>query len=309
MAPILEIHAAHKRFATTSALAGAGFALRLGECLGLLGPNGAGKTTLVRAISGRVRLDQGSIRLHGQILDTSLAGQAARQKIGIVPQEIALYPFMTATENLCTFGTLSGLSGSALGQKVAWALAWTDLKDRAHEPIKHFSGGMKRRLNIVCSLLHEPEVIIMDEPTVGVDPQSRQHIWEMFDELRSRGASLLLATHQLDEAQQKCERIVIIDHGQTIAEGSFEELLAHTIGAQRRVVCRLQGPVPAKLLHHGWERVGDVTLARRVHDLGRELSTLLAEMARANVQVKDLSIESPTLQEVFLHLTGRELRE
>jgi ABC-2 type transport system ATP-binding protein len=144
---------------------------------------------------------------------------------------------------------------------------------------------------------------------VGVDPQSRQRIWDMFDELRSRGASLLLATHQLDEAQQKCERIVIIDYGKTLADGSFEDLLSRTIGMQRRVVCHLRGPVPAALQQAGWERRGDSTLIRRVEDLGSELAALLSEMTRASVHVEDLKIESPTLQDVFLHLTGRELRE
>lgn len=306
---ILSIQDAHKRFGTTQALAGASFALRQGECLGLLGPNGSGKTTLVRAIAGRVRLDRGRIVLHGQVLDASAAGIAARQKLGIVPQEIALYAFMTARENLRTFGSLSGLSGPALARQVQWALDWIGLSERADEPIRDFSGGMKRRLNIVCSLLHAPDVIIMDEPTVGVDPQSRQRIWDMLAELRSHGASVLLTTHQLDEAQQQCERIVIIDHGQTIAEGSFAALLARTIGPQRRVVCRVHGPVPEALRQSGWEVGADAILTRRVTDAGTELPALLADMARAGAQIADLRLESPTLQDVFLSLTGRELRE
>lgn len=309
MKPVLDIQDAHKRFGATQALAGASFALRHGECLGLLGPNGSGKTTLVRAVSGRVQLDHGRIVLHGQVLDASVAGTAARQKIGIVPQEIALYPFMSARENLRTFGVLSGLSGPALSQKVQWALDWTELSERANAPVDDFSGGMKRRLNIVCSLLQEPAVIIMDEPTVGVDPQSRQRIWDMLAELRSRGASVLLTTHQLDEAQQQCERIVIIDHGQTIAEGSFVALLAQTIGPQRRVICRVHGSVPHALQQSGWDVVEDSTLTRRVADVGTELPALLADVARAGAQIADLRLESPTLQDVFLHLTGRELRE
>ena len=309
MSSLLDIQDAHQRLGATPALAGASFSLGPGECLGLLGPNGVGKTTLVRAIAGRVRLGRGSTHLHGQALDTSPAGKAARHRIGIVPQEVALYPLLTATENLQAFGKLGGLAGQVLAAKVQRALAWTELAERAREPIKHFSSGMQRRLNIACSLLHEPEVIILDEPTVGVDPQSRQRIWDMFAELRGCDASLLLTTHQLEEAQQQYAHIVIINHGQTIANGSFPDLLTRTIGQQRRVICRTRGPLPEALQKAGWELSGDSTLSRRVDDVGTALAALLTELTRANVHVAELQIESPTLQDVFLHLTGRELRK
>ena len=312
---VLSINDAMKRFDQTQALAGASFELHRGEWLGLLGPNGAGKTTLVRAIAGRVRLDGGDITLlgstfsgHGRAsVDPGFAD--ARKRLGIVPQEAALYPALTARENLVTFGELNGLRGKDLRAKVDHALEWTGLADRANDRAETFSGGMKRRLNLACGVLHEPEIVLLDEPTVGVDPQSRQRIWDMLRELQSRGVSLLLTTHQLDEAQQVCERIVIIDHGKDIAAGTFEELLHETIGPGRRVVIHLNEEPSPSLLGNGFEPAGDNVLARQVGDLAAELPGVLREIEQAGATVRDLQVESPTLQAVFIHLTGRELRE
>jgi ABC-2 type transport system ATP-binding protein len=308
MPPVLTIKNAHKRFGRTQALAGANVALEEGERLALLGPNGAGKTTLVRAIAGRVKLHQGDITLLGEALNGSAASQHVRQKLGIVPQDIALYPLLTARENLNAFGSLHGLRGVQLKKQTEWALQWTGLADRASEPIKRFSGGMKRRLNIVCGVLHEPEVILLDEPTVGVDPQSRQRIWEMVEELRRRGASVLLTTHQLDEAQQVCDRIVIIDHGRDIAAGTFHELLRDTIGTQRRVTIELEG-APQALLQRGFKTGDDNTVICTIDDVAAELPALLNEIRAAGGAVRDVHVQAPSLQAVFIHLTGRELRE
>jgi len=198
------------------ALDGVSLELREGELLGLLGPNGAGKTTLVRAIAGRVRLDAGTITIDSGAL-------------GVVPQEIALYPALTARENLEAFGELNGLRGPTLRERVGWALEWTALAERTKDPVRTFSGGMRRRLNIACGILHRPRVILLDEPTVGVDPQSRERIHDMLDALRADGHTLLLTTHQLDEAEARCSRIVIVDHGRVIADGEPAELI-RTIG-------------------------------------------------------------------------------
>jgi ABC-2 type transport system ATP-binding protein len=295
MSPVLIVRDASKTFGSTRALDGAGIELHAGERLALLGPNGAGKTTLVRAVAGRVRLDAGEIELFGGALDGSAASAKARARIGVVPQEIALYPLLTARENLMSFGQLSGVEGSVLRERVDWALEWTALADRSKEPIKRFSGGMKRRLNIACSILHRPEVLLLDEPTVGVDPQSRERIWEMVEELRKEGASVLLTTHQLDEAQQVCDRIVIIDGGKVIAAGTFDELVRRTIGPGRTVFVTL-----------GAE---NGVIRRTVTEIGRELPGILSEIAEAGGTVSDVRIEAPTLQSVFIHLTGRELRE
>src|SRR5262245_11592570 len=245
MATSLQVSGACKSFGATRALDGAEFALEQGQLLGLLGPNGAGKTTLIRAIAGRVRLDAGRIVLFDQTLDRR--NGAARRRLGIVPQEVALYALLTARENLEVFGRLNGLDAVVLHERVGWALDWTGLRERAHEPVKGFSGGMKRRLNIACGVLHQPEVVLLDEPTVGVDPQSRERIWEMLDKLRQAGTSLLLTTHQLDEAQTRCDRIVIIDHGKTIAAGTFRELVEQTVGTRRQVTLTLDRPLPQPL--------------------------------------------------------------
>src|SRR3954447_20280749 len=228
---VLSVTNARKSFGAVKALDGASLELRKGELLALLGPNGAGKTTLIRAIAGRVRLDAGEIRLLG----APLSPLRTPPELGIVPQEIALYPLLTARENMTAFGELQGLSGTALRSQIDWALERTGLADRASEPVKQFSGGMKRRLNIACGVLHRPRIVLLDEPTVGVDPQSRERIWEMLDKLKQAGTSLVLTTHQPHEAQTRGDRIVIIDHGKTIAAGTFRELVETTVGPGRQV--------------------------------------------------------------------------
>src|SRR5450830_1318802 len=237
---VLTVTGARKKFGEVVALDGATLSLREGELLALLGPNGAGKTTLIRAISGRVRLDAGEIRLFEKPLTgppSPLRGFGAAGKtppeLGIVPQELAIYPSLTARENLEAFGRLQGLSAADVGTQVKWALATTALEDRADEPVKRFSGGMKRRLNIACGVLHRPRVVLLDEPTVGVDPQSRERIYDMLTGLTKAGVSLLLTTHHLEEAEARCSRTVIIDHGKVIAAGTMAELVDQTVGRYR----------------------------------------------------------------------------
>jgi ABC-2 type transport system ATP-binding protein len=301
---VLTIREARKSYGATQALGGVSLELAQGEMLALLGPNGAGKTTLVRSIAGRVQLDGGSIELMGR----PLGGGNGRERLGVVPQEIALYPLLSARENLECFGQLNGLRSAALRKRVEWALEWTALADRAREPIKRFSGGMKRRLNIACGVLHEPRVILLDEPTVGVDPQSRERIYEMLERLRATGVSLLLTTHQLDEAEARCDRIVIIDHGRVIAAGTLEELVARTVGNHRRVAIRVD-PLPAQPVS-GFNGESDGALLRaQVDDVGAELPALLKRAEAAGFTIQDIEVRSPSLQSVFLHLTGRELRE
>jgi len=299
----LEIHDARKAFGSVQALAGASFELRERELLALLGPNGAGKTTLVRALAGRVRLDGGDVRLLGR----SLGPGDARPELGVVPQELALYPLLNARENLEVFAALHGVPRAARAARAAWALEWTGLGDRAGIPIKTFSGGMKRRLNIACGVLHEPKVVLLDEPTVGVDPQSRERIHDMLDGLRARGASLLLTTHHLEEAEARCERIVIIDHGRVVAAGSPRELIAATVGGAR--VLRLALERPIAQVPDGLEADGELGLQARVGDVPAELPVLLARVQAAGGVIQDLELRGPSLQQAFIHLTGRELRE
>ncbi len=295
-----------RSFSSRSALNGASFELRRGEFLGLLGPNGAGKTTLIRSIAGRLKPDSGRILIFGQ---RQIAGgdTELQRHLGLIPQNIAIYENLTATENLELFGRLFGVARQELRERVAESLEWTGLRDRANEPVSRFSGGMQRRLNIACGVLHRPEIILLDEPTVGVDPQSRERIWDMLRQLRARGVSILLTTHQLDEAQLVCDRIVIIDGGRTIAAGTFEELLEASIGRRRRVVFALTETTAT--LPDGCERRSDSSASFLVDDITRDLPLRLQQFASAGITVTDLSVEVPTLQSVFLHFTGHELRE
>jgi ABC-2 type transport system ATP-binding protein len=310
---VLSVSNVRKSFGTVTALDGATFELRQGELLALLGPNGAGKTTLIRAIAGRVKLDGGAIRVFDRVLD----GRHTPPELGIVPQEIAIYPLLTARENLAVFGRLHGLAGAGLAKQLDWALEQTGLADRSNESVKQFSGGMRRRLNIACGVLHRPKIVLLDEPTVGVDPQSRDRIYDMLAELAASGVSLLVTTHHLEEAEARCSRTVIIDHGKVIAAGTLSELVEQTVGRHRLVTLRLDAPLGSD---HGGAPVGslaDLTVdpsdARvvkaRMRDVALELPPLLERLRQTGRSVDDVEVRGPSLQAVFIHLTGRELRE
>ena len=307
---VLTVRDARKKFGQVAALDGATFDLRQGELLALLGPNGAGKTTLIRAIAGRVRLDSGEVRLFDRLLD----GRLTPPELGIVPQEIALYPLLTARENLQAFGALQGLSGPQLSKQVDWVLDRTGLADRAKEPVKQFSGGMRRRLNIACGILHQPRVVLLDEPTVGVDPQSRDRIYDMLADLAAAGVSLLLTTHHLEEAEARCSRTVIIDHGKVIAAGTMPELVDQTVGRHRLVTLRLDAPLDPGSFAEATGPDNGNELDRRIvkarmRDVAAELPPLLERIRSAGRAVDDVEVRGPSLQSVFIHLTGRELRE
>ena len=205
----LRIEALVKRFGDLAAVDGISLELHSGECLGLLGPNGAGKSTLIRSIVGRVIPDSGKELVFAAPADSA----GARSALGWVPQDLALYPRLTCRENLQAFGQYHGLRRSALATSVTWRLKWAGLVDRAEDTVASFSGGMKRRLNMAAGLIHCPKVILMDEPTVGVDPQSRNRIFEMIEKLRDQGISMIYTTHYMEEAERVCDRIAIIDHG------------------------------------------------------------------------------------------------
>jgi ABC-2 type transport system ATP-binding protein len=307
-APVLTVADARKSYGAVRALDGASFELRPGELLALLGPNGAGKTTLIRAIAGRTRLDGGEIR----VFDTVVRPGHTTAQLGIVPQELALYPLMTARENLESFGRLQGLAGADLAAQVDWALEQTGLADRAREPVTRFSGGMKRRLNIACGILHRPRIILLDEPTVGVDPQSRDRIYDMLGGLVAGGASLLLTTHHLEEAEARCSRTVIVDHGRAIASGTLSELVEQTVGRHRLVTLRLDLPLGASTAAAGHIEVdaADPRLLRaRMTDVAAGLPPLLEQIRQAGRSIDDVDVRGPSLQAVFIHLTGRDLRE
>jgi len=299
----VRVSDATKSFGAVQALAGVSLEVLPGELLALLGPNGAGKTTLVRSIAGRVELDGGSVELLGRAADAT-----ARRDLGLVPQEVAVYPQLTARENLAVFARLHGLHPHTAGDAVAWALEWTALAGRADEPVKRFSGGMRRRLNIACGVLHRPRLVLLDEPTVGVDPQSRERIYEMLELLRGEGIALLLTTHNLEEAEARCDRVVIIDHGRTVAAGTVPEIVARVFGPGRTVqlqLDRLPDPLPI-----GFERDGNGHgLRAAIADVESELPGMLERLRAVGCHVEHLEVRSPGLAQVFLELTGRELRE
>ena len=297
----VSITSALKSFGDTRALDGADLQIKAGERVALLGPNGAGKTTLIRAIAGRCRLDRGEIML----FDVPEDGNA-RSRIGLVPQELAVHELLTAEENLRFFGRLYGMRGSRLTDKVAEALVWTGLESRRGDIARSFSGGMKRRLNIACGVLHQPELVLLDEPTVGVDPQSRERIHEMLLDLHRRGTALLLTTHMMEEAQRGADRIVIQDHGRTIANGTPEELITRCFG-NRRTLHMTFASRPEVPLTTPWQTDG--LRANRNIESVSDVAEILRELAARGVEVDGLQVESPSLQEVFLHLTGKGLRE
>ncbi|MDQ3212419.1 MAG: ABC transporter ATP-binding protein [Acidobacteriota bacterium] len=309
---VLTVSGARKSFGTVTALDGASFELRQGELLALLGPNGAGKTTLIRAIAGRVRLDSGEIRMFDRLLD----GRHTPPELGIVPQEIAIYPLLTARENLEVFGALHGLQGQDLRNQVDWGLDSVGLSDRGRDPVGQFSGGMRRRLNIACGVLHRPRVVLLDEPTVGVDPQSRDRIYDTLAALAAAGASLLLTTHHLEEAEARCSRTVIIDHGKAIASGTTPELVDQTVGRFRLVSLRLNMPLgiadAARLTSEAGVDIdaADAKVVKaRMRDVAMELPTLLDTIRAAGRTIDDVDVRGPSLQAVFIHLTGKDLRE
>ena len=302
----LRVDAVVKRFGSVTALDGVTLELRGGECLGLLGPNGAGKSTLIRSIVGRVILDAGAISIFGAPRESA----AARQAIGWIPQELALYPRLTCRENLQSFGRYYGLSGADLSDAVSRCLAWATLTDRADELVKNLSGGMKRRLNMAAGMIHQPRLVLMDEPTVGVDPQSRNNIFEMIEKLRDGGTSIIYTTHYMEEAERLCDRIAIIDHGKIIAQGTYSELVQGSFGSRSQVLARfsaVDARVAAWIAERGGRSVDGVAQFTVEHP--SEIAGLLEASAKAGFELLDISLRKPNLESVFLHLTGRELRD
>lgn len=294
--PLLQISRACKSYGGLMALRDASFDVMSGELVGLLGPNGAGKTTLIRAICGRHRLDSGSLTLNGMVMRSR-----QRAQLGFVPQDLAIYPDLTAEQNLEVFGKLHGVNRRRLRSRVHAALQWTRLEDRRRNLAGELSGGMQRRLNIACGVLHDPKLLLLDEPTVGVDPQSRERIFDMLRELQKRGTSVLLTTHQLDELQDRCDRIVVIDQGTVVASGTLDELIGQTVGHSRQLTVRIRSEQD--------RASAPATQTLQLNDVVRDLPRVLAEARQKGIHIDHLTVKAPSLQDVFLSLTGKELRE
>ncbi len=302
-APILTLDKLRKQYRGRDALKGISLRLYPGELLGFFGPNGAGKTTMIRCLCGLLKPDSGTITRR----TTSTDGESLPFRLGLVPQNLAVYGDLTAQQNLEVFGRLEGVSGRSLRDRIGEVLEWSALQDRRHSLARTLSGGMQRRLNIACSVLHRPSVLLLDEPTVGVDPQSRERIYEMMGDLTRQGAAVLLTTHQLEEVETRCDRIVVMDQGTIVADGQLNELVRQTLGRPHRIHLRFDRPYPEELADFEFD-------APRINatcalDSMRELPRVLAVLERLEHVPAQIDVRSFGLQDVFLELTGRSLRE
>ena len=302
----LEVEGLVKHFGETVALDDVSLTVRAGECVGLLGPNGAGKSTLIRSIVGRVIPNSGRVAVFGRAAGST----EARMALGWVPQELAIYPRISCKENLGSFGRYYGLSGQKLAEAIAWCLHWAALEDRQGELARNLSGGMKRRLNMAAGVLHRPRIVLFDEPTVGVDPQSRNRIFEMIEALKGAGTAVIYTTHYMEEAERLCDRIAIVDHGRIVAEGTKDELIASTFGARSQVLARFGGPADAiaTWAARNGGRATNATVDLTIEQ-ATEIGRLLEDARQAGLELVDVSLRRPNLESVFLHLTGRELRD
>lgn len=312
MGTIVEVRGLVKRFGDLAAVDDVSFSIEQGEVFGLLGPNGAGKTTTISMVSCLIDPTGGTITVDGN--EVASAPGAVKAALGVVPQEIALYPTLTAAENLSFWGQMYGLSGSALKQAVADALELAGLADRAKERIEKYSGGMKRRINIAAGILHKPRVLLMDEPTVGIDPQSRNHILETVKQLNASGMTVLYTSHYMEEVEYLCDRIAIMDHGKIIASGTLNEL-RDVVGGMDVVDVKVTEVTDGVL--DQVRAIEGVKQADRTEgqiqvltpSSGSILGKLVATLECEGAHVTSIAVTEPNLESVFLHLTGKSLRD
>jgi ABC-2 type transport system ATP-binding protein len=308
---ILAAQDLKKSFGDHQAVSGVSFEIARGEVFGLLGPNGAGKTTTISMLTGLLDPTAGQALVDGQPLNQKANG--LKSKIGFVPQELALYPTLSAYDNLIFFGRIYGLTGKALKERVEHILEVVGLTDRAKDRIDSYSGGMKRRINIAAGLLHEPEILFLDEPTVGVDPQSRNAIFEAVEALNKEGLTILYTTHYMEEAERLCNRIAIMDNGKVIALDTPKALMEGLGGGLLRVGLH-NGKLP--LVQEQVEKLGAVMevsqlneeLMVKTHHAREALLGVLDVTNQLDAKVTNLEILEPNLEAVFLELTGRTLR-
>lgn len=301
-----------KSFGSTNAVAGISFRVEPGEIYGLLGPNGAGKTTTISCISGLLRPDAGRVTIGG--VDVAADPIPARESLGVVPQETAIYDTLTARENVSYFASLHGLAGAEKRRRVEESLERVGLTGDSKQASRKFSGGMKRRLNLAIGLVSHPRVLLLDEPTVGIDPQARIHVLDVVREVQNQGTAILYTTHYLDEAEDLCDRVGIMDKGSILAEGTIPEL--RTMVGEGTFV-RLQGEFSEETFRDAVSTNQDVVIISvekndamvSVSGERRAASELLTSLLRKNLEIADITMQEPSLQSVFIKLTGRELRD
>ena len=301
-----------KSYGPLRAVDGVSFTVAKGELYGLLGPNGAGKTTIMSMLSGLLAPDEGRILFDG--IDLASEPLKVKAQLGVVPQEPALYETLSARENLQFWGGLYGLTGAELRRAVDRVLDLVGLKDRAKDPVKQYSGGMKRRINLALGLVHSPRAVLMDEPTVGIDPQARLNILESVKQVVASGTTVIYTTHYLEEAEELCDRIAIMDHGKILAEGTLDELKSRVGG---RDVVTVRGGFDTALVRPRVEALSGVQVTSvapgqmilTVEGSGRGSVDLLGRLLADHLPIDGISIQPPSLNTLFLNLTGRELRD
>lgn len=315
MKDFLKVNELVRNYGDFCAVGGISFAVREREIFGLLGPNGAGKSTTMNVISSLIEPTKGSVSIDG--MDMAREREKARRVIGTVPQEIALYPFLTAEENVRFFASLYGLGGRELTAAANEALEFVGLSDRAKMKPKKMSGGMKRRLNIACGIAHRPRLIIMDEPTVGVDAQSREHILGSIKTLRDRGATVIYTSHYMNEVEDICDRIAIIDRGKFVACGTERELISMASDSKvLKTATEISSDFPVGELISELSKLPDVKKARvdeneiilEINASRRDFTLYIEHIAKRGLPIIGITSESMNLEDVFIALTGRELR-
>lgn len=297
--PKVEIRDLRKSYGALTAVDGLSLDIRKGETLGLLGPNGAGKTTTISMLIGLLEPSAGFVTIDG----ASPTEPSTRNRIGLAPQALSLYEELTGLENLEFFARLYELKGSHLQQRVRWALEFSGLEDRAKDRISAYSGGMKRRLNLACALIHEPDIVLMDEPTVGVDPQSRNHLFECIETLQKSGLTIIYTTHYMNEAQRLCDRVAIIDHGKLLACDTVDTLVQQH-GGKSLILAELRQPVLA-----GASLAGSIDDDANWRLESEQPMVEITNATRQGVEFQTLNVTKPDLESVFLALTGRSLRD
>ena len=309
---MIQVEGLYKNFGDLVAVDDLSFRAEAGRIFGLLGPNGAGKTTVISCISGLLKPSAGRVMVLGH--DVVSEGVAARAALGIVPQELALYEDLSAHENLSFWGGAYGLGGAALKARIATVLELVGLGDRAKEPVKNFSGGMKRRLNFACGIVHEPRVLLLDEPTVGVDPQSRVRLLDLVRSQAAAGSCVLYTTHYMEEAESLCDQLAIVDNGQIIAAGTLTELRA--VMGERDLI-RLTGSFEANAATAALTALAGVEVVQAEEDnltlavgqASQRLSEIFAALSSIESTVRETTLTQANLESLFIKLTGRELRE